>query len=148
MINLHNTELIVFFSLDNQSKKTVVIQPKLYYYLKQILTWIHLVILQRLLSKNTNECTKTVKGHFVMWNLYLVFPYSIHITNIKLPVCYVKCAVFAKTGTDYLLVVDISQDASEDLQQEDTQQQDKVLWAQGTTGLKIWCRSILNITLG
>lgn len=30
-------------------------------------------------------------------------------------------------GTDYLLVVDICQDASEDLQQEDTQQQDKVL---------------------
>lgn len=28
---------------------------------------------------------------------------------------------------DYLLVVDISQDASQDLQQEDTQQQDKIL---------------------
>lgn len=35
---------------------------------------------------------------------------------------------------DYLLVVDIGQDASQDLQQEDTQQQDKVLWTQGTLG--------------
>lgn len=30
-------------------------------------------------------------------------------------------------GGDYLLVVDISQDAGQDLQQEDTQQQDEVL---------------------
>lgn len=36
---------------------------------------------------------------------------------------------------NYLLVVDISQDASEDLQQEDTQQQDKVLGKQGRTRL-------------
>lgn len=39
---------------------------------------------------------------------------------------FLKVCEFGQEG-DYLLVVDISQDASQDLQQEDAQQQDKVL---------------------
>lgn len=80
-----------------------------------------------------------LKWLFSNWNQYLVLPYLPaapfvipRMPDIQILKCTIKFErtffiLFYWLKGDYLLVVDISQDASQDLQQEDTQEQDKIL---------------------